>query len=274
MEINLNYFWYFLGAVILLIVIIHLVSAFTNDRRIRYPEVSYASPKITPELDGYVIALITDIHELSPQKLRQIVAKMNARKVDLLLLGGDYARNGGFRQTMEILGGTTTTDGIFGVDGNHDNTLELYPAMQKHGITPLDNRGFRIRPGFYLAGVQDSWLRGSDIPKAVANAEPVDFVLLLSHNPDIAMQQDTSGVDVMLCGHTHGGIMTFFGGWAPMLYLISGYGHKFKGGWAMAPNDTLVFVSRGTGLHKIGGLPVLPRIFAPPQVIYLTLCKE
>lgn len=209
MAININHFWYFLGAIILLIAVIHLISALTRDRRIRYTETGYASSKITPELDGYVIALVTDTHELSPQKLRQITANMNTRQIDLLLLGGDYARGRGFWQTMEILGKTKTADGIYGVGGNHDNHLELYEAMQSYGIAPLDNQGLYIRPGFYLAGVADAWRRWSDVVNAVTGAEPVDFVLLLSHNPDIAMQQNTTGVDVMLCGHTHGGIMTF-----------------------------------------------------------------
>lgn len=261
-------------ALILMIIVIHVVSALTLDRRIRYTETSFAAPEIPAELDGYVIALVTDTHELAPEKLRQVVAKMNARKVDLLLLGGDYAAGDGLWQTMEILSQTKTTDGIYGVDGNHDNYWELYKAMRKFGITPLDNRGLYVRPGFYLAGVPDAWIREPDVVKATANAEPVDFVLLLSHNPDVSMQQDTAKVDVMLSGHTHGGIMTFFGVWAPALYFISDYGHKFKGGWVATPNNTAVFVSRGAGSHKVEGVPVLPRIFAPPEVVYLTLRRE
>lgn len=268
------YMIYALGVIFVIIIAIHLVSALTWDRRIQYVETSYRSPKIPKEMDGYVIALVTDTHELAPEKLRQIVTKMNARQVNLLLLGGDYAHSGGFWQTMEILSQTQTLDGIYGVDGNHDHAAEVFEAMRRCGIVPLDNAGLYLKPGFYLAGTADLWQRQADVAQAVKNASPTDFVLLLSHNPDIAMRQDTSKVDVLLSGHTHGGIMTFFGVWRPSLYLISGYGHKFKGGWTSAPCDTAVFVSRGAGLHKIKCVPVLPRIFAPPQVVYLTLKTE
>ena len=261
-------------AVIFMIIGIHVISALTVDRRTHYTETIYASPEITADLDGYVIAFATDTHELSAEKLRQIVANVNARNVDLLLLGGDYARNDGFWQTMEILGQAKTTDGIYGVDGNHDNYWALYKAMRKYGVTPLDNQGVYVRPGFYLAGVPDAWIRDPDVVKATAHAEPVDFVLLLSHNPDVAMQQDTAKVDVMLSGHTHGGEITFFGLWAPAMFMVSDYGQKFRGGWVKAPNDTAVFVSRGTGVRKTSRVPLYPRVFAPPEVVYLTLRRE
>ena len=186
----MHYLTYSLGIIIVIIIVIHLISALTYDRRIQYLETSYQSPRIPKELDGYVIALVSDTHELSPDKLQRIVAKMNARQINLLLLGGDYAHNGGFWQTMEILSQTKTTDGIYGVDGNHDNAAEVFEAMRRYGIVQLDNAGLYLKPGFYLAGTADLWKRQADVVQAVKAAGQTDFVLLLSHNPDIAMRQN------------------------------------------------------------------------------------
>lgn len=256
-------------AVIVVIIAIHFVSAFTIDRRLQYKEICYGSPKVRSELHGYTIAFVTDAHSMSKSKMRQMVQKINDRKVDLLLLGGDMGKHGLLWQTMPVLAQTQTKDGIYGVDGNHDNFWELFAAMRANGIKPLDNEGLSLRPGLYLAGVQDDWVRTPDTAAALAGAPADDFVLLLSHNPDVAMKQDISRADLMLAGHTHGGQITYLGKWAPALNicrLFTPYGQKFMKGWAKGLHNTDVFISSGVGQKTFS-----PRIFAPPQVIYLTL---
>ena len=257
------------GTIAIAVVLFHAASALTYDRRMEYPELTYASPKITPELDGYTLAFITDPHYVPEKKLRKVAANISKRNVNLLLLGGDFSGGQALDKAMRILSGITTKDGIYGVDGNHDDYAELFAAMEKYGMRPLDNAGTTLHPGLYLAGVQDLWKRRPDVKKAVRNAADGDFVLLLAHNPYLSMIQNTSLVDLMLCGHTHGGQVTFFGLWTPALtnmkYIMK-HGQKFIAGWIKAPHDTDVFISRGTGSIRF-----TPRIYAPPQVIYLTL---
>jgi predicted MPP superfamily phosphohydrolase len=70
-------------------------------------------------------------------------------------------------------------------------------------------------------------------------------------------------VDLVLSGHTHGGQITFFGLWAPV--VGSDYGQKYRTG--MVDNGkTTVVVSNGVGTI----LPPL-RFFAPPQIVVITL---
>lgn len=170
---------------------------------------------------------------------------------------------------MEILSGVHTSDGIYGVEGNHDNFSVLFAAMEKYGITPLSNRGVSVREQFYLAGVEDLWNRSPDIAKATEDAGIGDFVLLLSHNPDVTMKQNTTNVDLVLSGHTHGGYVTLFGYLAPALAwseVIIEYGQHFMSGWAKSRDGTDVFVSNGTGY-----LTLMPRVFSRPQIILITL---
>lgn len=257
------------GTIAIAIILFHAASALTYDRRMEYPELTYASPKITPELDGYTVAFITDPHHVPEKKLRKIAANISERNVDLLLLGGDFLSGAALDKALQIIGGISTKDGIYGVDGNHDDHGKLFAAMEKYGMRPLDNAGVSLHPGLYLAGVQDLWKRQPDVKKSVRNAENDDFVLLLAHNPYLSMIQNTSRVDLMLCGHTHGGQVTFFGLWTPALtnmkYIMK-HGQKFVAGWIKAPYGTDVFISRGTGSIRF-----TPRIYAPPQVIYVTL---
>jgi len=254
--------------ILLVILLSHIIALFTIDRWIEYKTVSFRSSKVPAEMAGYKIAFIADTHNMEAQKLRGIVQELNQQQLDLLLLGGDFSNTGENPwQTMEILSQVVTTDGIYGVEGNHDNYRNLFASMKQYSIQPLSNNGVHIRKNFYLAGVEDLWRRRPNVKQAIAAAEPDDFVLLVSHNPDLTMLQDTSGVDLVMSGHTHGGQITFFGLWAPALSpakSITKYGQRFMSGWAKSRDGIPVYVSNGTGSY-------VSRVFARPQVILFTL---
>ena len=254
--------------VVTVIVLIHIIHATTLDRIIVYREISFYSPNLDPSLDGYRIAFITDPHFISEERLWEVVNELNTREIDLLVLGGDFAPVRTIMERMiEILSYVETTDGIFGVEGNHDSRRLLFAAMESHGIIPLSNSGFHIREGLFLAGLEDLWNRNPDISKALEDSLDEDFVLLITHNPDVTMQQDTTGADLILAGHTHGGQITFFGIWAPYFTInntLTAYGQRFRAGWAYSHDGTPVFVSRGIGEY-------LPRVFARPEVVIINL---
>ena len=251
---------------------VHLVHAFTLDRIVEYREVSFTSPRWPEELSGYVIALITDVHAFPNEQLAQLVIELNSRNIDLVLLGGDFSTLGNrYRESLGILSEIEARDGIFGVEGNHDDYVMLFASMEANGIVPLSNSGVRIHESFFLAGLPDLWNRREivSIYEAVSEADPYDFVLLLSHNPDVTMQQPTHAVDMVLSGHTHGGHITFFGVWAPFLTFsrsVSYYGQHFMTGWSMSRDGVPVYVSNG-----LGGYNSIPRVFARPQVILITM---
>jgi len=258
---------------IIAVVLVHVVSSLTLDKRIEYKKISVHSEKLPAEMNGYKIAFVTDTHAMTRQDLKDVVQQLNQMQLNLLLLGGDFpSSEGAPARSMEELSQTVTTDGIYGVEGNHDNYLDLFAAMERYSVHPLSNDGVYIRENFYLAGVEDLWNRNPDISAATENAQADDFVLLLAHNPDITMIQDTSSVDLILSGHTHGGQVTFFGIWAPELTLrktITNYGQRFMSGWAKSRDGVPVYVSNGTGY-----LSGVPRVFARPQVIVITLAVD
>ena len=225
---------------------IHIIHAFTLDRIIEYTEVSFYSANIAPEFSGYRIAFIADIHYISDERLWNVVDELNRRELDLAVLGGDFATyKAPIQRAVYILSHIEAADGIYGVEGNHDNYIYLFPAMEAHGIIPLSNCGRHIREGFFLAGVEDLWNRNPSISDALEGSLPEDFVLLISHNPDITMQQDTTKIDLILSGHTHGGQFTFFGIWAPYFTArrsITAYGQRFCSDWALSYDGVPVFV--------------------------------
>ena len=236
---------------VLVLVLTHVVHALTLDKILQYRQITFSSAKIPAQMDGYLIAFVVDTHQMSSDDLVLVVSELNTRGVDLLLLGGDFRSSERTPlQTMDILSRVHTTDGIFGIEGNHDWYQTLFAAMEACGITPLSNEGVHIREGFYLGGVEELWNRRPDVAMAINGAEPDDFTLLLAHNPDLTMLQDTTGVDLILSGHTHGGQMTFLGWWAPYFTFdngITAYGQRFRSGWSQSRDSTPVYVSNGAG---------------------------
>ena len=261
-----------IGLIIATIPLIHLVHALTLDRIVHYLEIYFYSENLPEELDGYRIAFMADFHTIPHEEMRLVVDELNRRNIDLLLLGGDFSRtNNHYQGTLAEIAQTNTTHGIFGVVGNHDRDYQLYPVKSRLGIGLLSNSGVSITEGFYLAGVGDLWWGRPDIGAATAGANPDDFILLLSHHPDISMQQPTSHVDLILAGHTHGGQITFFGYpfvLSPIWHLrggITSYGTRFAHGFAYSADGTPVFTSRGVGVYYN-----IPRVFARPEVVIVS----
>jgi len=255
---------------IIIIFLIHLGHALTLDRMVQYKEIRFESKNWPKELNGYRIAFVSDIHLADEERLWRIRDRLNNKKIDLLLLGGDFFdSNRILGKDLEILSEVYTEDGIFGIEGNHDKYKELFPTMDNVGIIPLSNTGLYVREHFFLAGVEDLWNRRPNIQKATIQANPESFILLLSHNPDLSMKQSTQAIDLFLSGHTHGGQMNWFGFWSIGLDsgLISDYGTRFKSGWAKSQDGTPVFVSNGIGSYY-------PRLFARPQVIIFTMYHQ
>ena len=254
----------------IVIILAHVISAHTLDRRIEYKRVLFHTQKIPVEMNGYTIVFISDTHAIKKHELENIVSEVNELQPNLLILGGDFPlESRALRRSIEVLSRIEATDGIYGVEGNHDRHKTLFAMMRQYSILPLSNSGSRIRENFYLAGLEDLWNRKPDVEEAIKEAQADDFILLVSHNPDVTMLQNTAKVDLILSGHTHGGHITFFGLWAPELTLrktITDYGQRFMSGWSKSRDGVPVYVSNGVGYFQ-----AVPRVFARPQVILLTL---
>ena len=251
------------AVVVIAIIAIHICEGVGTRHSTQFVEIAYYSDKLPPELDGYKIAFVTDLHDYDDPRLIKIKDEIKLWQPDLLLLGGDFCADP--RKHLAIFS-LDPPDGTYGVGGNHDDPAVLFPLMREFGMRPLDNEGVLPHEGFYLAGVADLRTQTPDTAKALQNAPNDAFVLLLSHNPALVMEHDVSRADLVLAGHTHGGQWNLFGRWSPALSIINPYGNRFRTGWAQGPDGTDVYVSNGLGSKNN-----LLRIFAPRQVIFLTL---
>lgn len=241
-------------------------------KRVRTYDVT--SPDIPYSFDGYRIAFVADMHypslftDETLVSLGNVLRELNA---DLLLLGGDYQEDCEhveplFKTMME----SKPADGAFAVLGNNDLercTDIIKSLMVDHGIQLVEDTCIKVVRGgehISIAGVHN-FFRGPETDKSPTLKEPeTDFVILLTHAPDYAEDQDISHADITLAGHTHGGQVTMFGAWAPV--TASRYGQRFLKGlnWNSAGQPVITTTGIGTSRRAV-------RLFAPSEVILLRL---
>lgn len=232
-------------------------------------------PRWPDDLTGLRVALVSDLHAGAPhvdeQRLERLVAAVNARAPDLVLLLGDFVDPDvhlGSRVAPEdlaaALGGLRAPLGVFAVLGNHDwlhGGERVAAALRAAGIATLENDARDVGP-LWVAGVGDVRMRGADIQRALAHVPAHAPVVLLSHDPDV-FAQVPDRVALTVSGHTHGGQVA-----VPVLrrrFIPSRYGERYARGHVVEDGRHL-YVTAGVGTS---GWPV--RLLAPPEVVVLRL---
>jgi len=132
-------------------------------------------------------------------------------------------------------------------------------------VEELDVKGQKIR----LAGLRCSRERSLDAPRLrrlLAGNPGQAFTLLLHHSPDLMPEAVELGVDLYLCGHTHGGQIRL--PWFGAIITSSAFWKRYEMGRYEEGNTTL-YVSRGLGLEGFGAPRA--RFLAPPEIVLWTL---
>ena len=231
--------------------------------------------RLPPELDGFRIVQITDIH-VNPTFRRaaveDIVDVVNTLDADIVVLTGDLVDGSVAQLGFDVapLKRINSVSGNFFVTGNHEyysGVIEWIEEVKRLGFSVLLNEHLVIRRGqakIVLAGVTDyragNFLTShrSDPQKALNGAPPADVKILLAHQPKNIFNAAKAGYDLQISGHTHGG--QFFP-WN----LFVGFSQPYVSGLHKHEN-TQIYVSRGTGYW---GPPV--RVGSPSEITLIKL---
>ncbi len=259
---------------------------FVEPYRLRINPVTIAIADLPSELQGLRIAHLTDIHHgpwLSLGHVRDVVDQANELGADLVLLTGDYVhRSAAYTEPVAAaLGELRAPVGVVAVLGNHDwaegRGVFMQNELRRRGIRLVDNARLVLTPdrelrpsateGLCIGGVGDLWYDRQDYDAALGSLPPHMPRLLLSHNPDVAeerrLRQSGHRVDLILCGHTHGGQVRVPGLGTPV--IPSRYGQKYASGLVRGPLCQ-VFISTGVGVAL---LPI--RLGVPPEIALIEL---
>lgn len=219
------------------------------------------------------IAMITDIHLgdfLGVPFAKALVERINLLNADAVVIVGDIADlpPSKLGEYIAPFAEFKSRYGTFYAPGNHEyyNGIEgTLKEIKKIGIQILGNESVSIG-GINLAGVYD--LIGyrykfyePDLEAALKNTDKNLPTILLAHQPKFIkyMHKD---VDLVLCGHTHGGQIFPFS-------LLVKIDQKYLAGLYQVNDKMQVYVSRGAGFW---GPPV--RVLAPSEISLLELKGE
>lgn len=223
--------------------------------------------------DGFTILHLSDLHiDGLPDLADNLHTCLHTFDVDLCVLTGDYRfKTHGpchqvYDQMKHLLAGIQARSGIFGVLGNHD-CLDMVEAFEPMGLHILVNEALALqRAGqrIWLAGVDDPHYFGcSDVSLAFADVPSNAFKLLLVHTPEIYAEAAQAGVDLYLCGHTHGGQICL--PWVgPIKTHVTCPRRYVRGRWQHGQVQGYTNVG-----CSASGVPV--RFFCPPEIGLLTL---
>lgn len=232
-------------------------------------------PGLPPQLDGFKIAHLSDIHltgHIAPDYFRYAVDQANAWQPDLMALTGDIVDTDRcIDWVAPCFQHATAAQGCYFVLGNHDTRVrdpnQIRAAMTRIGWRDAGGRQIQqtVRDcTLNLIGNEAPWFPAppASSTQPDSNDGAAAFTLALCHSPDRIDWARRRGVHLMLAGHTHGGQ-----GRLPVLGPIlspSRHGSRFASGeFYLAP--TTMHVTRGlSGVHLL-------RLRCPPELALLVL---
>jgi predicted MPP superfamily phosphohydrolase len=274
---------------IILTGVILLTYSYLETRWIKITNVTIESQDIPTSFDGKRIVFVSDIHHgaaLSRERVKKLVQRINNLHPDIIILGGDYIslEEKYIKPVFDELRNLKSNYGVYGVLGNHDYFVngDLTKKMiAQSGIKLCDNKSYWLkinRDSIKIGGVIDPDGGTPELDSTVYDVQRKDFCILISHRPDYIKQINSDLVDLTLSGHTHGGQITFFGLWAPILPAENGLwaslslseeSQKYRYGLIHPKPNMQSYITSGIGTR----FPNL-RFFCRPEIAVLELKRK
>jgi predicted MPP superfamily phosphohydrolase len=244
-----------------------LHAAVLAPRRLRVLDVPLAPPGWPAALDGLRVAVVSDLHAGAPflgvGRVREVVRRVLAARPDLVLLLGDHladvalGRHVSPDELASALSGLAEVP-VVGVLGNHDwyaGGNRVRAALEAVGLPVLEESAVPMLDGrLWVAGVGDLWERSPDVGAALAGVPEGAPVVLLTHNPDVALGVPPH-VQLVLAGHTHGGQFRLLG--RPVHRISERTGNRFMRGWYA---ELRLYLTSGVGSSTLPLRTVVPEV--------------
>ena len=249
--------------------------AVKNTSQYRIVEHTVPIPHLPESFDGFRILHLSDLHiEGMIDKGQALQTALSTLQYDLCVMTGDFRflTYGHYDKTLTLMESLVSTIqapyGVTGILGNHD-WLEMVPGLERCGIRMLLNEAQALEKGsdaIWLLGLDDvHYYETGDLEKAIRLA-PTDAVrILLVHSPEIIPEASTAGMDLYLCGHSHGGQICLPGSQPIITHCRCPRAYK-AGPWQY--QSMRGYTSRGVGTSLF---PI--RLFCFPEIIIHTLTR-
>lgn len=236
------------------------------------------SQKLPESFDGFKIVQLSDLHgaEFGEDGMG-LVEKVKELEPDMIALTGDFVTDEGDLAAVEKLAARLVKlCPVYFVSGNHEFgsglAVKVRNILERAGVKYLSNEYLTISRGedeILLGGVEDplayaDMLSPDELAQKMNDAAPDAFKILLGHRNYWMTEYPELPVDLIFCGHAHGGLIRI-----PGVGGLIGTDRRlfpdFDAGEYNNGRYTLI-VSRG-----LGNSVSIPRIFNRPEIVCVEL---
>ena len=252
--------------------------------------------KIPKEFNNFKIVQISDLHNKSFGKdNKRLLETIDSQNPDIVVITGDLVEgdNKNFDVALNLIDELLKKYKVYHIIGNHEQKSlikkhkELYKTyfdkLYKKNIVNLDNEKIKIKKDGKYINIYGLIIPLEYYPYFFKNYEnknmklEQDFInnklgeinrdeynILLAHTPFFFEDYEKYGVDLVLAGHVHGGIIRLpkVGG---LLSPNREFFPKYDFG-KYIKNNTTMLLSKG-----LGGSKVLIRFACKPEIVSITL---
>ena len=271
---------------IFLLIMLLTLTGFYIDSNIRLVTTEYILyyRNLPEAFSGYRIAVLSDIHGVEfGRDNERLVNNVKDTYPDIIVIVGDFIDEYGtpsLSRQLEVaevlVEQLVQIAPVFFVTGNHDWASGELPALlsilDRHGVTTLQNDFTLLRIGsqsIILAGTDDpngpfDMITPEDFVARVRREQRNNFFIMLEHrNRNLPLYSEL-GVDLVISGHAHGGIVRL-----PFTDGLIGPRREILPSNTSGVNimgDTKMVVSRGLGSPFLW-----MRLFNNPEVVVIEL---
>lgn len=277
---------------VLLIVAIAFVAwvAWDNARIVVTP-IEVKSERLPESFDGYRIAHVSDLHnDEFGEDNEKLLALIKDAEPDMIAITGDLldSRRTSVEKALNFVQQAVQIAPCYYVTGNHESRIDeeyaqLEKAMIEAGVAVLRNDKLNLEKDgaeITVAGIDDprfvlstdtlakmESVIGGVMSDLLGDVQEEQFILLLSHRPELFDLYCEKKMDVVLSGHVHGG-----------QFRIPGIGGLIGPGQGLLPDyDAGLYSKDGTHMVLSRGLgqSIVPfRINNPPELVLVELRSE
>ena len=232
--------------------------------------------------DGLKIIQLSDLHSKEfGENQHRLVTKVQALSPDIIAFTGDIIDKDKYdeKTVLSLLKQLKEIAPTYYVTGNHEYWSGKYDQLEKiiksTGVTILHNQREKLQLNgttFLLAGIDDPAISNeasavtveTELAKTLEGVNDQDFVVLLSHRPEVYSVYAEHNIDLVLSGHAHGGQvrLPFVGG---LVAPDQGFLPKYTAG-KYEQDDTAMIVNRG-----LGNSIIPQRVFNTPEIVEITI---
>ena len=242
-------------------------------------ETALVSPALPPAFDGLRIVELADLHgRVFGRGSRRLLAAVRRAEPDLICIDGDlFDEHTDLAMLPPLLRGLCAIAPVYYVTGNHEWRVPglrgILAQMRACGVTVLQDDWRVLRRGedaLVLSGTDDPCgpaerkTPAELIADIRAEAGEAAFLLLLTHRNDQLPQWSALGVQAVLAGHCHGGVVRL-----PFVGGLFGTDRRLFPAWDAGlyrQGETALYVSRGLGYTNVHF-----RLFNRPEVAVIVL---